>query len=287
VNELERWLAHMRRGEFEAAWDLSDRLLARRESSRQLPRHEQWVWDGTPLEGKRVLIRCYHGLGDTIQFIRYAPLVKEIAREVMVWAQPSVIPLLETARGVDRFLPLHDGAPDVEYDADVEIMELAHVFRRIVGDVPYLHVPPLATGGGIGVAWRSGDWDPNRDIPPELLTRLPGVTHNLQRGETRPELLNLPERNDPFGTARLMRGLDLVITVDTMTAHLAGALGVPVWTLLRADADWRWMEDRDDSPWYPTMRLFRQQEPGEWEPVIERVTAALTRPLPNAAPAES
>ncbi|HEV3484249.1 MAG TPA: hypothetical protein VG106_02505, partial [Vicinamibacterales bacterium] len=84
-----------------------------------------------------------------------------------------------------------------------------------------------------------------------------------------------PDVDTPLKTARVMRALDLVVTVDTMTAHLAGALGVPVWALLPANADWRWMERRDDSPWYPTMRLFRQQRAGEWEPVIERVTSAL------------
>src|SRR5439155_234617 len=85
-----------------------------------MPRQLQHVWDGTPLAGQRVLVRCYHGLGDTIQFIRYAPLIKEIAREVMVWAQPVLLPLLRTVRGIDRLLPLHDGAPNVEYDVDVE-----------------------------------------------------------------------------------------------------------------------------------------------------------------------
>jgi hypothetical protein len=93
------------------------------------PRHLQYIWDGTPLAGKRVLVRCYHGLGDTLQFIRYAPLIKTIAREVIVLAQPALLPLLRTMRGIDRLLPLHNGAPDVEYDVDVESMKLPHIFR--------------------------------------------------------------------------------------------------------------------------------------------------------------
>src|SRR4051794_29653384 len=96
--DLDRWLAHMRSGDFASAWQLSDRALEARRGIAcfDLPRHEQWVWNGEPLDGKRVLIRCYHGLGDTIQFIRYATLVKAIAKHVIVWPQPTPIPLLQT-----------------------------------------------------------------------------------------------------------------------------------------------------------------------------------------------
>src|SRR3954447_16284072 len=108
----------MRRGAFAEAWKVSDASLRDRAGTTcsHLPRHEQWVWDGTPLDGRRVLVRCYHGLGDTLQFIRYAPLVRRIAAEVTVWAQPALIPLLRTVDGIDRILPLHDGACDAEYD---------------------------------------------------------------------------------------------------------------------------------------------------------------------------
>src|SRR3712207_6559067 len=140
---------HMRRGEFEAAWALSDAVLRARAGVPcwHLPRHLQYIWDGTPLAGKRVLVRCYHGLGDTIQFIRYVPLVSAIAAEVIVWAQPALIPILRTVRGIGRLLPLHTGAPAVEYDLDVEVMELPHVFRTTLAtlpaEVPYLHVEPV------------------------------------------------------------------------------------------------------------------------------------------------
>src|SRR3712207_1675612 len=124
------WLRHMRAGDFAGAWEVSDQVLEGRkgQSAHALPRHFQWVWNGEPLDGKRVLIRCYHGLGDTIQFIRFAPLVKQIAPHVSVWAQPALISLLETAGGIDALLPLHDGAAQIDYDVDVESMELAHVF---------------------------------------------------------------------------------------------------------------------------------------------------------------
>jgi hypothetical protein len=289
----EEWFAAMRRGDFAAAWRASDAILRLHAGVPcwHLPRHEQYVWNGTPLDGKRVLVRCYHGLGDTIQFIRYAPLLGEAAAHVTVWAQPALIPLIATVPGIDAILPLHDGLCEADYDVDVEVMELAHVFRStldtIPRDVPYLHADPapIERDGrlAVGLVWRAGDWDERRSIPFPLIARLadvPGVDlHVLQRGE------GLAECGAAFGThsgsddvtqcARVMRGLDLVVTVDSMPAHLAGALGVPAWTLLHADADWRWMDDRDDSPWYPTMRLFRQQTPGDWRTVIDRVAAEL------------
>ena len=294
-NSSETWTRHMRRGEFEAAWRVSDAALKSRDvsSTWHLPRHLQNVWNGTPLDGRRVLLRCYHGLGDTIQFIRYAPLVKAIAAEVTVWAQPSLLPLLRTARGVDRLLPLHDGAPEIDYDVDAELMELPHVFRTTLADlpaeVPYLHADPapLPRDGrlAVGLVWQTGGWDARRAVPFPLLAPLaeiPGVSwHVLQQDAAsagwRKGFGVVSGGDDLLADARVMRALDLMISVDTMTAHLAGALGVPVWNLLHADADWRWMEGRDDSPWYPTMRLFRQERPGEWEPVVARVAAELKR----------
>ena len=283
----------MRRGDYEAAWRISDAVLRspNRAPRAELPRHLQGVWDGTPLDGKRVLVRCYHGLGDTIQFIRYAPLVKAIAAEVLVLAQPRLIPLLATARGIDRLLPLDDGEPRVEFDVDVEIMELPHVFRTTVAtipaEIPYLHVEPLpiTRNGHLegGLVWTAGDWDGRRSIPFSLLEPLFDVAgvrwHILQCDAAacgwREGLGVRSGGNDIIEDARLIRALDLLISVDTMTAHLAGALGVRVWNLLQADADWRWMRGREDSPWYPTMRLFRQAAPGKWEAVVAQVAARL------------
>jgi hypothetical protein len=287
------WTRHMRCGDFRAAWDVSDQLLRERprtECSR-LPRHFQQVWDGTPLTRRRVLIRCYHGLGDTIQFIRYAPLVRSVASEVAVWAQPSLLPLLRTVRGIDRLLPLHDGAVDADYDVDVESMELAHVFRTtpatIPREIPYLEVPPEqlhAARPAVGLVWRSGDWDERRSIPFQLLEPLVNLPVTWYVLQGRP---GISERPPGFGivagttgvveAARTISSLDLLISVDTMAAHLGGALGVPVWTLLPAVADWRWIDEREDSPWYPTMRLFRQRRAGDWRPVAERVADELSR----------
>ncbi len=284
----------MRRGAWEDAWRVSDEVLRARGGTPcwHLPRHEQWVWDGSPLADRRVLVRCYHGLGDTLQFIRFVPRLR--AAEVIVWAQPTLLRLLESAPGIDRLLSLHDGAPDADYDVDVEVMELAHAVRATSRDVgagvPYLHVPPapLPRAGrlAVGVVWECGDWDrEKRSIPFAQLAPLADVAgvalHVLQRGP------GLAARDAGFGVdagsddvyeaARMMRALDLVVTIDSMPAHLAGALGVPVWTLLPHDADWRWMEGREDSPWYPTMRLFRQPAPGAWAPVVARVAEELAR----------
>lgn len=288
---MDEWMRHMLAGDFEAAWRVSDAVLRARAPTWHLPRHQQSVWDGTPLDGKRVLVRCYHGLGDTLQFIRFAPLLKAVAAEVVVWAQPALLPLLRTARGIDRLLPLHDGVPEVSYDADVEVMELAYVFRvtpaTLPAAVPYLHADPapLPRDGrlAVGIVWQAGDWDGRRSLAPELLAplaRVPGVAlHVLQRGDalrTMPPGLGVVSGSDDvMEAAGVMRALDLVVTVDSMPAHLAGALGVPVWTLLHAEADWRWMRGREDSPWYPTMRLLRQERAGEWEPVVARVAAEL------------
>ena len=276
----------MRLGKFDEAWNVSDASLRDRAGTTcwHLPRHEQWVWSGTPLADKRVLIRCYHGLGDTLQFIRYVPLVHRIATHVIIWAQPSLLPLLN---GDVR--PLHDGTPDCDYDVDVEIMELAHVFRTTVDtipcDVPYIHATPasIECDGplAVGIVWRAGDWDERRNVPFDLIESLADVAgiklFSLQRDPDQfsNRIAMLDGVDDPLTTAQLMRAMDLVITIDSMPAHLAGALGVPTWTLLPADADWRWMEDRDDSPWYPAMRLFRQKRAGDWRRVIERVRAAL------------
>lgn len=273
----------MRRGDFETAWKISDAALGEPRDF-NAPRHLQRIWNGDLMEGKRVLVRCYHGLGDTVQFARYLSMLESVAAEVIVWVQPALIPLLSGTGG--RLLPLHDGAPGVEYEVDVEIMELAHAFRTILSDVPYLQAAPIAAperaGLKVGLVWQAGDWDERRSIPLQLLTSLPDVSfYALQRGEglrSWREEIGLSVGSDRAEEAAgVMQSLDLIISIDSFPAHLAGALGRPVWTLLHSDADWRWMEGREDSPWYPTMRLFRQERPGDWAGVIERVARALRR----------
>jgi hypothetical protein len=296
----ERWTDHMRRGEWEAAWRISDAELCRRRSAhpvanRSEPRHCQVIWNGTSLAAKRVLVRCYHGVGDTVQFIRFVPLLRQIAASTVIWAQPQLIPLLRTAAGIDVLLPLHEGEPAVECDAEIELMELPHALRveldTLPRDVPYFNVgspfwqPHTRGRPVVGIVWQSGAWDPRRSIAPSLIKcvlQVEGIQWQiLQRGPalaSRPAGLGLvPEIHSILDEAGCMRSLDLLISVDTLSAHLGGALGVPTWTLLPADADWRWMENRQDTPWYPTMRLFRQAQPDNWQPVIEHVVDELQK----------
>ncbi|MGI9145208.1 MAG: ADP-heptose--LPS heptosyltransferase [Chloroflexota bacterium] len=282
------WMEAMRSGDFARAWEISDSVLATRRASGpcwHLPRHEQWVWDGRLLAGKRVLVRCYHGLGDTLQFARFLPMLGEICGELTVWAQPPLLPLLERLASPCKVLPLHEGVPPIDYDVDIEIMEVAHALRTTIESlpehVPYFQVEPEPRRSSalcIGVVATAGPWDARRSVPLELMPTLaeaPGVRlYNLQLDTPVPRAVNI-STSDILTLAARMRGLDLVVTADTMVAHLAGALAVPTWTLLTADADWRWMRHRDDSPWYPTMRLFRQPAPGDWGSVIQRVRASL------------
>src|SRR5215210_637293 len=132
------WQRAMRRGDFEAAWAIGDHVLASvAERDWSLPRHQQRIWDGRPLAGKRVLVRCYHGLGDTIQHARFLPLLSTLAREVTVWAQPTLLPLMARVPGWQgRLLPLHDGTPVVDYDVDVGSMEMPYALRTTLATLP-------------------------------------------------------------------------------------------------------------------------------------------------------
>jgi hypothetical protein len=288
------WAAAMRANDIARAWAINDRDLARRIAENtpkhEGPRHLQHIWRGEPLEGARVLVRCYHGLGDTLQFIRFAKPLRRIAREVSFWVQPELLRLAAGARGVDRVLPLNDGMPDVGYDVDIEIMELAFALRarrEMIEDVPYLsgncgtsrfERDPADLRIHIGLVWRAGDWDRRRSIDLPTLGALAGdrVQLHLLQPATKiaPFAANDLACADIADVAATISRLDLVLTVDTMMAHLAGALGVPVWTMLCRDCDWRW-GDGATTPWYRTMRLFRQRTLNNWQPVIADIADEL------------
>jgi hypothetical protein len=292
------WRAAVRRGDFTTAWRISDAYLQRRLANGGLtftePRHLQSIWNGKPLAGKRVLVRCYHGLGDTVQFIRFAAPLRRIAEEVIVWAQPKLLPLVATAAGVDRVLPLHDGSPDVPYEIDIESMELPHALRvdlqTIPRAIPYLFpgtaarvIQKSAGELAVGLVWQAGEMKPARSIAPSLLSplaKLSGVRlFSLQGGEAAAAAAENPAGDLAADTVERLTAallaLDLVISVDTFVAHLAGALGLPVWLLLHTDCDWRWPASGTECVWYPTMRLFRQRRPGDWSSVVLEVANAL------------
>lgn len=278
---LEReWIDVMRNGDHRAAWRINEQVLRSREPGTRddprLPYHLRWVWDGRPFDNRHVLVRCYHGLGDTLQFARYLPLLGRRAASLTVETQAELVPLLAGMDGIDRLVPFDVAAPVPASECDLEIMELPFALRSTPDAVspPYLHSPPAAfPRGTVGLCWEAGEWDPERSMPGEvfaLFTSQPCVT--LLPSPTGLSVLN-PQgcpRNMP-ATAAMVAGLDLVVTVDTMVAHLAGALNRPTWLLLKHDADWRWMAGRTDSPWYPSMRLYRQPTPGDWTSVLASV----------------
>jgi tetratricopeptide (TPR) repeat protein len=249
-------------------------------------------WGGEPLQGATILVHAEQGLGDTIQFVRFLAPLKQLGCRVIFECQPRLKTLLAGVGGIDVLITREEPRPD--YDCHIELMSLpcrlGTKLETLPADVPYLRapVPPRGADGTrrIGLIW-SGNPDnkTNRrrslrlaDLAP--LAALPGVAlYSLQRGEAAAELAAAPfpivnleqESGQVADTAAAMMGLDLVISVDTMTAHLAGALARPVWLLLPYSADWRWLAEREDSPWYPTMRLFRQRRRGDWAELISRV----------------
>ncbi len=289
---MQRWTEAMRGARFEEAWALSQIGLAARDPSTRddprLPYHLRWVGDGRPFDGRRVLVRCYHGLGDTIQFARYLPLLAGRAASVSLEVQPRLLPLLADLPGIAELIPFDPARPAAPAECDIEITELPFALRLppTAAPPPYLRWTPAALPQGtIGLCYGAGDWDAGRSIPPSLLAP-------LCRGRTCLSLVaeptGLPVINPagcPFdmeATASLVASCALVITVDTMIAHLAGALGRPTWLLLKAEPDWRWTPGSPTSLWYPTMRLFHQPRPGAWEPVLAEVAGALDRLDPHS-----
>jgi hypothetical protein len=285
-----RWTCHMLLGQFERGWQESDAI-----TSRGAP-DPQRFWDGTDITGRKILIRCLHGLGDTIQFIRYAPLLRERARAVAIEAQPALKLLLQQSHLADKVITW--GEPEPVWDRQIEVTELPRIFRTTLDNIP-ARVPYLTSSTSnpshttaplkVGLNWASSTYNRNRSIRLESLQpvlRSSGVSFfSVQAGSERAQLSKVScavtdvydESGCVLAAAENLARMDLVISVDTMVAHLAGAIGKPVWVLLPYESDWRWMLARSDSPWYPTMRLFRQPRPGAWKPVVELVAAELTK----------
>jgi hypothetical protein len=288
----DRWTRAMRARDYPAAWRVSGEALAGRDPATRddpaLPYHLRWVWDGRPVDGRHVLVRCYHGLGDTIQFARYLPLLAARAASVTLEGPPRLAALLSQVPGVDRFVPFDPAHPLPPSECDLEIMDLAFALRTPPAQLPppYLHAAPAPLPEGtVGLCWEAGDWDPARCVPPELLAGLCAARPclSLVPGPTALPVLN--PQGCPFDmdlTASWVAGASLVITVDTMIAHLAGAMNTPTWLLLKHDPDWRWAPERGGSDWYPSMRLYAQERPGDWNGVIARVAEDLrAAPVPH------
>jgi hypothetical protein len=295
-----RWQAYMLAGDFESAWLESDEI--RRRGAPDPNR----FWQGEDIIGKEVIVRCLHGLGDAVQFLRYAPLLRAHTVKCIFETPPALFELAPCFTGVDEVSTWGEQAPKFPpaWDSQIEIVELPYLFRTTISQLPlatrYLqlasHIMEEAalhakspSNLRVGVVWASGNWNPSRSVPLAriaTLLRTNGCEFwNLQGGPARDQwslLKSYGELHEAQSCAQsvlhlaaLIAQMDLIITPDTLAAHLAGALGVPAWVMLERTADWRWMRDRNDTPWYPTLRLFRQEREGDWCGAVEQVRRAL------------
>ncbi|MDP9039782.1 MAG: hypothetical protein M3O02_11005 [Acidobacteriota bacterium] len=294
------WTVHMLRGEFEEAWRQSDAIRAR-----GAPDPHRF-WNGEPVEAKRVIVRCLHGLGDAVQMMRYMPALERLCAELTVEVPPALVEPARWFDGVHRVITWGADAPPEapDWDVQVEVMELPYLFRTRLAELPlaerYLKLPEEVRDAArramgvpglprVGFVWAAGEWNPARSLPVELVGRMVAATRcecwNLQGGRHRTDWAHVPGTAATRDACEVGEGivslaaaieqLDLVITVDTLAAHLAGALGIPAWVLVQHAADWRWMAAGRDSPWYPTVRLYRQGAPGDWAGVVDDVVCDL------------
>lgn len=267
-------------------------------------------WKGEPLAGKALLVWTEQGLGDTLMVMRFLPLLKQRgAGRLIVYCEPAFVRLIRAMDAVDEVVSKENRLPSGRFDRHCPLMSLPLLFdtrlETIPGEVPYARIPaalgrkwagklaalpPLR----VGLAWAGGALfrsDPlrTRSVSLERFAPVLGIGGasfvSLQKGEDAAELERsgwkvhdwMRACGDFLDTAAVIEQLDLVISVDTAVAHLAGALGKPVWMLNRFESEWRWMLEREDSPWYPTMRIFRQSRRGDWDDVIARVASALDK----------
>ncbi len=280
----------------------------------------QRLWLGEePLQGQAILLRAEQGLGDTIQFCRFAKPLSDLGVRVVMEVPATLIPLLSTVEGVAQLIASGTEVPDgVPYQCPLMSLPLALKIRldTVPAPVRYLHSEPrrlaecqqrLAGAGRprIGLAWSGNPQHPNDHnrsmalrqlisaLPPHLTyvsLHKDDTSAGLRAADTHPKVLQVAgAQTDLADAAALCDSVDLVISVDTSLAHLSAALGARTWILLPFNADWRWMLERDDSPWYPSVRLYRQSRPGDWQAVLERVCADLRvlfgQPEPNSASA--
>ena len=302
-----RWhlaLALLVQGNFEEGWE-------QYESRRQIrgvwrdPGFTQPLWDGTPLAGKVILLWAEQGFGDTIQFVRYVRQVQEKGAQVIVLCQAELLPLLAGQDWIERVVGFDQTLP--AFDVQSPLLSLPRILRTTIDTVPH-SVPYLRANPALAAKWKSSMpfdrlnvglvWATKAAVPGSgkrsiglhalsPLAAVQGVRFwSLQKGEaaaearTPPKDLELVDCSGELGdfadTAALLANLDLLIACDTAVAHLAGAMGVPTWVALPFVAPWRWMRKREESPWYPTVRLFRQFRAGDWTAPIEAIARELS-----------
>ena len=304
--QLNFGLLHLLVGDFPEGWCLFKKGRKIKSYASKLPE-----WDGGDIAGKTNILHCEKGAGDSIQLIRYERAVAELGANIVLGCPPPLVRLFNELPGVTRMVTELGDPPGCECQASLLALPLLFgtVPTTIPGNVPYLKADPASArmwgerlayfpGVKVGIVWRGNPRhrrDRLRSIRPEVFARflcLPGLSViSLQQDASLVEIAALgvagrflnaaPELGDFADTAALIANLDLVISVDTAVCHLAGALGKPVWTLIDHGGCWRWQVQREDSPWYPSMRLFRQPEPGAWDPVAETVRRRLIGEYPG------
>jgi hypothetical protein len=298
----------LRAGEYEEGWREYEWRLRQPKWSKFFPSiKHQPLWQGEDFQGKSLLVHCEQGFGDSIQFVRYLPMVKKRGGEVILEAPGPLMSLFRTLPGVDRIRRLEPGSPTgADFDLYAPLLSLPGIFQTrpasIPGQVPYLFADPVKASRWqdqnavgkfrVGVVWAGSKVhvnDGRRSCPLEHFKVLAAIPHlqlySLQAEASVVEIgscgfpdavIHRGDQLEDFSdTAAAISNLDLLITVDTAAAHLAGAMGHRVWLLLPYVSDWRWFTDRSDSPWYPSMRLFRQRAPGDWPSVFEQISEAL------------
>lgn len=308
-----RSLVALQRGDFETGWrDYEFRSLTAQGDP--IPVNAASSWDGSVVKDKTIYVRSEQGAGDTIQFMRYLKFVKERCGKVVFECSRDVAPLAACCEGVDEIVVKQDSSHLLRAPAgsiEVFLLSLPHVFETTVDTIPalskYISVwsnrrniwrmrilqsREIKPGFRIAIVWagaashkndrarscRLDDFGPLADIEGVHLYSLQKgrPAQQLYRSGMGRKVIDLRFGLLDYGdTAAALENFDLVVSVDTSVAHLAGALGIPVWTVLPTSSDWRWMLDREDSPWYPTMRLFRQKSAGDWSEVFERVRAGV------------
>jgi Flp pilus assembly protein TadD len=296
-------------GDYEQGWREYEWRLERKTFTTLWPPLSQPRWNGQDLAGRTLLIHTEQGFGDAIQFVRYIPLLAARGARVILLCQPQLARLLESVDGVDQIVPGISSPADLPpFDLHCPMMSLPFLLgtrlETVPAGVPYLRANPSllehwlakvnaagCPGKKIGLVWagnpehvidacrssRLADFAPLAGVDATFFSLQKGpASSQAAAAPTGMKLIDLTQDLHDFAdTAALVSGLDLVITVDTAVAHLAGALGKPAWVLIATEHDWRWLQGRDDSPWYPTVRLFRQQSAGQWPPVVERITREL------------
>jgi hypothetical protein len=296
-------LAYLMRGDYAHGWPLHEFRL-HKTSAHRIPLAKP-RWQGDDLAGKTILVHAEQGFGDTLQFVRFLPALTEKygAQEVILECQPALTRLLVNMQGVTKIVA---GGVDTlpPFDVHIPLLSLPLLFETRVDnipvEVPYILAPKQLiqkwqsraadeSRPKIGLAWAGATNNANdarRSIKASILApllanqgicfiSLQKAASNTAGSDELPLIDWTDELTDFAETAALIAQLDLVICVDTAVAHLAGAMGKPVWLLNSFESEWRWMRDRDDSPWYPGMRIFRQPKPGDWESVINQVANEL------------